>query len=100
MPSIIKKQPAEKFYIGVDYVNALLEDESLNLGACSVVVYDDGGNDVTNDIYDGGTLTVDGTKLLARIKGGEEGKIYKVSFRAGTNQGNIYEKDVYIAIYD
>ena len=94
------KNPAEKFYIGVDFSKWLSSGESINVGASSVTAIDESGNDVSSTLIESGTLAVDGSILQARIKDGTDGAIYYVTFNAVTSLLNNFEEDIRIRVKD
>ena len=102
MPNTLRKQPAEKFYVGVNFEALLADGESIELTQSQVVAYDmANGSDVSAEMIEAGTLSLkDETILQARVIGGVDGKKYKLSFRAATSLGNLYEEDVILVVKD
>jgi len=98
----ITKQPAESFVIGVDYSNVLDREEIIDSGNSSYIIVDTEYPTANDLISYPETLTtsLDGKTLLARISGGLDGRIYKVSFLASTSLSNIYEQDVTVKMVD
>jgi hypothetical protein len=47
-----------------------------------------------------GSVIADGTQLQARLSGGTDGVIYKVSFKAATSLGYLYEQDIVVGVAD
>jgi hypothetical protein len=89
------KQPAEKYYISVDWANELETGETLLSLVVTCIRKDDGSDQTTTFTELPG---ISGTLTKVRIKAGDPGKIYKVSFRVTTNTGNILEADVSVPI--
>lgn len=94
------KQPAETFLLAVDFsTTPLATGETLVLAGSSVTATIN-GTDTAADIVTEGSVAVSGTKLQARLTGGDEGVIYKVSFRAATSMSNLFEQDVLVGVAD
>lgn len=93
------KQPEEIFPISVDFSRVLADGETLDESASTVTAYDEEGTDVSDDIIEGSLNVVDG-KIYQKIKGGESGKVYKITFLAATSEDNIFEKDLMMNVLD
>ena len=94
-----QKQPHEKYFIGVNYSKALGSSEAIVLSSTEILATDSNGVDATADVLEDGSAAVDGSVLLIRVMSGlEERAPYKLTFRAHTDQGNIFEKDVNMRI--
>jgi len=100
MRRLVIKQPAETFYIGVDFSPVLAEGEGLDQINSEIVAYDSTGQDVSTEILVNDTMMISDTVLQIKVQGGEVGQRYKVSFRAATNFGNLYEEDIWLLIRD
>lgn len=97
----VKKQPNERFCVGVDFADVLASDEALAISGSSVLVVDRGGNDVTNELVVSNSLAVNGAILQAVIEGGGvSDRRYTISFLAGTSNGYRYGHDMRIVITD
>ena len=98
----VEKQPAESFIIGVNFSNILQSDEYIELNDSEYVAYDLDNPTPDTLIIFPASLAVDVQRktLMGRIEGGYEGYSYKVSFRAHTDKGNIFEQDIFIRMRD
>jgi hypothetical protein len=96
---MINKQPAEKFYAGVDFDEVLEDGETIITGSSTVTAHD-GTNDVTAVLIESGSLSVSGGTLSARLQDGTAGVKYKVTFRAATSLGNLFEKDIRVSVQE
>jgi hypothetical protein len=96
----VEKQPAEIIPVGVDFRKNLSVGEALTMGSCSSVVYNEGGEDVSDDLIVENSLSISGTVLSVKVTGGLSGVRYKLSIRGGTTLGNLYEGDLLLKIVD
>ncbi len=96
------KQPAERFYVGIDFSELLSAGESISTPDIQVKAYciTDGMVDVTGSLIDPSTLIVNGDVVQLQLKDGEAGKRYKISFTVPTSLGNIYEEDIFVLVED
>lgn len=96
------KQPSEKFFITVSFSKVLATGEQIDINNSSVVAVDlETGQDATSEIIEAGTLQVTGAnneQLSARVKGGIDKHDYKITFVAGTTDGNTFEKDIKLRV--
>lgn len=106
------KQPYEKFFIGVDFTQALEADEDIDLSNSSVTAVDKDGDDATSTIIESGSKTIDtaiegdvpytpqdDAMLSARVQDGSEAESpYKLTYRIITTAGNKYEKDLKLKV--
>jgi len=83
------KQPNEKYPISIDYSAVLNESETIS--SREVIGYL-GDTDVTAIIIDSSSIS--GDDILVVVKAGDAGNTYKITVRATTSDGNVYEKDV------
>lgn len=102
--SQLVKQSAETFSIYGGITNVAATGEQVQSGTSEVKCYDNTGADVSSTMLQGSpSVSSDGLKLYQRIKAGggtEALSPYKVTFKMGTNQSNLYEKDVFLYIKD
>lgn len=96
------KQPREIILKGINFTgsNRLAEGDSLKLSGSSVVITDEDDNDVTADMLVSGSLAVSvvDNAISAFIKGGVDGKEYKVTFLAATELGELLEEDIVLPV--
>jgi len=95
-----EKQPAEIFYISIDFKESMDANEVIDLPNSSFMVTDSEGEDVTDNLLESANTHVDGTIVYLQIKGGESGNEYKLTARIKTDQNNIYEKDLTIKVWE
>ena len=100
-----EKQPDEKILLGFNIEGDLAvgSTDIVNLGSSTVTVKDDiSKTDLTATMVEPGSLVLseDNLTLHARIIGGIAGKYYWVEFRAATTEGNLYERDVKLKIFN
>jgi len=89
-----QKQPDEREYIAIDFVNRLSDNETLS--SVSVKCYDSDGNDVSSDMVE--SPTVSGTQVKVWIKDGTDGENYYLKVLATTSTGAILEGDLLIVV--
>jgi hypothetical protein len=90
------KQPDEKYPISMDYTDALNATETIS--SVSVKAYTTYGaiTDVSTTLID--TTSIEGNICNAVVKAGTTGAKYKITFKATTDEGNIYEEDVWMKV--
>ena len=97
-PYVLLKQASETFRFGVSFEDWLGEGETIDAGSSQVVAEKD-GQDVTSEFLT--SPSVQGPVLSVRLLPGfQAGDRIKVSFRAATSEGNLYEEDVFVMIFD
>lgn len=112
----VMKQPAETFYVGIDFSTTPLADGETLVSSGSVNgeekssfvkvwPYDpttgQTGTEATGTFIVADSLTINGTVLMAKVKGGAvSDKVYKVSFGAVTSAGNLFEEEIYLPMVD
>lgn len=96
------KQPAEIFWISADFSEELEDGESVVLEGSSVAEESLSTIDDTEAIVVENSLMVGNgsTSLLVQLSGGVVRDVRKLSFRAATSEGNLYELDVKVPIFD
>jgi len=89
------KQPGEQFPVIGDFTDILDTNETIDVNSSSATVTDENNQDVTSTMTVANSLKIDsnGKKLQITVKGGSDGKSYKVTLRAATSDNNIYEMD-------
>ncbi len=93
------KQPYETFPIEADFVNVLVDGETITLGTSDVSAKKADDTDATSDVLTVAEKAVDESSLQIRVKDGVEADSpYKITFRAVTSNNNKYEKDVEMTI--
>lgn len=94
------KQPYETFPIDADFVNVLVDEETIILASSDVsALKSDGSTDATSIVLTVAQKAVDGSALQIRVKAGVVADSpYKITFRAVTSNNNKYEKDVEMTI--
>lgn len=93
----VRKQPAEKFYIDVDF-SANLDTGELLDSTQSTVKATLNGADSTSTVIESGSLIANSGKLFIRVQNGADGETHKLTFKAVTDQGNVLEQDVDLII--
>jgi hypothetical protein len=93
--NFFSKQPSEKFTISVDFSNML--DTNENISTLQVKAYTkNAGTDVTSTIIE--SSTIESQMAYAVIMAGTTNTIYKITFKATTDQNNVYEDDVFMQV--
>ena len=88
------KQPSEIIPISMNYYYLLNKTETItNL---TVNVYDSDGADVTASIISNSYIT--DRVCNVTVKSGEDGERYKITIKASTDEGNLYEEDVHMQV--
>ncbi len=82
----------EQFPIETDFADVLESGESIIAASSAVEVYTDNAaaTNMTSTMVVSGSLSVVGTKLMAKIKAGTEGQYYQIKFKAVTDATNKY----------
>lgn len=96
-----EKQSSEKFVISGSFSNDLDAGENIDSGASSVTASDKNGQDVSSTVLNAATKTVDGSKILIQVQGGDESlSPYKITFKAVTDATppNEWELDIRMKI--
>lgn len=97
--SVFYKQPDEKFVIAGDFTDELTTGEAISVSSSSVSAVDGDGNDATSTVLSG--KEVDGAYLKTTVLAGTEGSSpYKITFKAVTDLGNVWEIDVRMKVTD
>lgn len=92
------KQPAEAYYITVDFSNKLPSGTTLSSGTVTGV---DLITQLTDDsILSSTTCVVSGSTLSSKVLGGTHGKQYLIRFTATLNNGSILNEDVKLFVVD
>ena len=100
----INKQPGETFFIGVDITNEIIEGDTVSIGDSEVLEYKANADGIyilssSNEILDETSLKdATGNVVEANIADGVDGEKFKISFRVGTTNGDIFEGDVFVTI--
>jgi len=92
------KQTDEVFPIAADFSGSLGEGETLTSEDSTITAYDDQGQDVTDEILVSGSKAISGSQLLIKVQAGTDEDKYKITFKAVTNDNNVYELDVFMLI--
>ncbi len=97
------KQPSEKERVGNDFNDRLPSGDQV--ASATYTVVDSDGTDVTSTLTVSGTGQIsdtdsDGTNDTAsiRVQAGTDGSNYKLTILATTDDGNILEEDIIIAV--
>jgi hypothetical protein len=97
--SVFYKQPDEKFVIAGDFTDELTTGEAISVSSSDISAVDSDGNDATSTVLSG--KEVDGAYLKTTVLAGtENGGPYKITFKAVTDLGNVWEIDVRMKIAD
>lgn len=97
IPSKFVKQPWEERNLQFDFTDALLTDDLINT-VTGVYVIDSLGVDKTATMLGSTTLDVGRKKVVANIKGGDDGKYYWVRIRIATVSGDKIEDDLKLLV--
>jgi hypothetical protein len=93
------KQPSEEFYIAGGFTNVLQTGETIVEGSSTVTAVDTSDDsDASTIVLEQATKTVDGVYLKMQCKAGENNGKYKITFRASTSDGNLFEVDVLMRV--
>jgi len=97
----INKQPYEVFTIEKDFAERMADGEIIDPASSDVLVFNSERTDVTTNMIESGTITVDSNTILqAVIKGGTDKQRYKVSFRAYISDTKKLEEDDDLLVRD
>lgn len=99
----LQKQPAEKFTVGVDFANDLGVSETISSAVMSAIDTSDGSN-AASIVLDGSASIVSGdedsSKITQKLKGGSDGKEYKITFLANTSMGNVFAAELIMNVVE
>lgn len=90
------KQSYEELLRYVDFVDRIATGDTI--ASCPITAADEEGTDVTATLITAGAIT--GTKVYYTLKGGTNGKVYKVSFKAVSTAGSKPEEDLFVEVKD
>ena len=89
------KQPSEKFKIEIDFSNLITSPETISSIDVKAYLF---STDVTSTVIDTSSYT--GTSIYVTVKSGTDGLTYKITVKATTSTGNIFEYDVNMIVKD
>lgn len=90
-----EKQSNEKYAISIDFSNTLETTETI--ASFTLSVTDELGQSVTtSDVVDSSSNDNDSVEIV--VKGGTNGKNYKLTAVTTSSLGYVYEEDVYMEI--
>lgn len=87
------KQPYEEFMIAGEFKKVLATGETLNTPTMTAV-NNATGLDSSSDVIESGTVAVNGTQVIGRVKGGTTGQTHKITIKCVTSDSNKWEVDV------
>lgn len=90
------KQPNEILPISMDFVDLLDDNETIT--SKSIIAYDSSNADVTSTIIAASSIL--GTKIKITARNGTTTNQYKITIRATTSNGNLYEEDIYMKVLE
>ena len=93
---LFTKQPSEIIPVEVDFQYIVNSTETIT--TLTVTAVDSAGTSVTSTIV--GDTSISGDICKAILKAGTDGSRYKATFKATTNEGNVYEEDVFMKVYE
>ena len=89
-----KKQPNERHPINIDFTNLL--DVGETIASKTATAVDSAAVDKTSTVVH--SSEIDGSKIVVVVKAGTDGESYKITIRATTSSGNVYEEDVLMEV--
>ncbi len=99
--SQLTKQASETFSIYGGIANVAQTGEQITAISSEVTCQDKDGTDAADLLQGNPSVSSDGLKLYQRIKadeGVETASPYCITFKMGTNQNNLFEKDVFLYV--
>lgn len=96
MLNVFEKQVSEIIPISMDYAQLLNDTETIS--SLSVTAFDPNDANVTSTIIYNYSICGDICKTTC--KAGTDGVRYKITFKATTTEGNVYEEDVFMKVYE
>ena len=103
MAKLFSKQPSEEFYIRVNFSKNWATGDSVDLGNSTFTAVDKDDADKSTVVLDQTTLAAapDDKGLIIRVQAGEVAESpYKLTGLCKTTQGNTWEKDLEMVIFD
>lgn len=94
--NLFSKQPAEIFPISMDYQYRLQTGETIT--SATITATTNIGITATSSIIS--TQSISGTIVKVVVQNGINKNRYKITFRATTDESNIYEEDVYMDVLE
>lgn len=91
-----EKQPDEQYFIAIEWQGKLPTGTALVSGAVAATRYPDLVTD--NTVLASTVAIVSGTQSLVRVKLGEHGRDYRVTFLMTLSNGDILEEDVLMQV--
>lgn len=90
------KQPFEELLRYVDFVDRVATGDTI--ASCTITATDESGVDVTATIVPDGVTLLSAAKVYYTLKGGSDGRTYKVTFRAVSTAGSKVEEDLIVDV--
>lgn len=93
--SPFNKQPWEEETIALEWSARLASGDSLSSG--DIKCYDiSDDSDVTSTLID--STAISGTQLYLKVKGGDDGGVYKVEMKMTTSNGDKKEGEIFVIV--
>ena len=89
------KQSFEEYYISFNFSRVITP--LTNIESATVVVVDEAGEDVTDELTDVSKQNIDGNKVTVWVMGGDE-QIYKITCQIVMDNGEKFEQDATIQV--
>ena len=91
MESFSDKQPYEEYYVDFDFVNVVVSPDTIASAVVSVV--DELGADATATVTTAIKQNIDSPKVYIWVNGGTTGKVYTITCKVATVNGEKYEME-------
>lgn len=88
------KQPSEKYWVGIEYLNRLPPDLPSLVSATCAAFELPSLNDATSSVLGSTSATINGTQATVLVQGGVSETDYKISVHAFLSSGAELEDDL------
>ena len=96
MEAFDPKQPYEAYYVDFDFVNVLVDDDTISTATISAV--DEDSADATATITDVTKQDIDSPKVYVWVRAGTTGKTYTITCKIVCTSGEKYELEGTLAV--
>lgn len=90
------KQPAEVVTLAVDFAGVPLGTGEAISAAEVLAAYTADGSDASALLVGGAQIS--GSQVLQTISGGADGDVVRLTYRATTSEGHVYEEDLTVIV--
>lgn len=94
--NVFEKQPGESYVIAIEWQGRLPTGANLASGSVNATRYPDMVTD--NSVLVSTIATISGTQSMTKVRAGETGRDYRITFSMTLDTGDILEEDVLMQV--